>query len=274
VREELQQAISRQIDEDRVLVLPLLMERCELPPIMAGRKYADFTTPTRFDASLEQVLRTITGGSDRGLPVFRNRSGSQRGVRLLGAGALLVVLSTGLSQVWKAPPQFVWESPPRTTTNALGNTEFTREIRPLGSATVTDTLVWRFAISNGRQCRGTEINKPIAAPDVDWPEGPAFDQDEDTPQNLDLRFDVLPRKVTWRLGVTVTGVVPRECLHLERRDTGNGQVEVSRLPLPLARLRTNQFMLGATIFLAGLLLGGIVNLVFTLARWIPRRRGQ
>lgn len=43
-REELRAGLSRQLAEKRVVVLPILMESCEIPVFLRDKKYADFTT--------------------------------------------------------------------------------------------------------------------------------------------------------------------------------------------------------------------------------------
>lgn len=45
VQRELQVAMQKEFGQRRVVVLPLLLERVEIPPFLRGKFYADFTTP-------------------------------------------------------------------------------------------------------------------------------------------------------------------------------------------------------------------------------------
>jgi hypothetical protein len=44
VQQELEQAMTTQLAERKVRILPVLLERCEIPPFLRGKKYADFTS--------------------------------------------------------------------------------------------------------------------------------------------------------------------------------------------------------------------------------------
>jgi hypothetical protein len=59
VQKELETAMSKEIETGSVVVLPLLLEECELPPFLKGKLYADFTSPTAFAESLEKLLRRL-----------------------------------------------------------------------------------------------------------------------------------------------------------------------------------------------------------------------
>ncbi len=59
VRKELEVAMTREVDGGDVVVLPLLYERCELPGFLAGKFYADFTDPERYEAMLDKLLRRL-----------------------------------------------------------------------------------------------------------------------------------------------------------------------------------------------------------------------
>lgn len=59
VDRELEIAINREISTGEVAVLPLLYEKCELPGFLVGKMYADFTSPTEYDESLNKLLRRL-----------------------------------------------------------------------------------------------------------------------------------------------------------------------------------------------------------------------
>lgn len=56
--------INREIKTGSVVVLPLLYEKCELPPFLEGKLYADFTSELAFAESLEKLLRRLAFSSD------------------------------------------------------------------------------------------------------------------------------------------------------------------------------------------------------------------
>ena len=57
VQTELQNALQREIDEKRVVVLPILLEEIELPTFLRGKLRADFTSEEKFEASFQKLLR-------------------------------------------------------------------------------------------------------------------------------------------------------------------------------------------------------------------------
>ena len=59
VQEELQWAMTHQIERRRVKVLPVMKESCDLPAFLEGRLYADFTTPYRRTRNLTQLVQSI-----------------------------------------------------------------------------------------------------------------------------------------------------------------------------------------------------------------------
>jgi len=56
VTKELQLAMTQEIEGRRVKVLPILIERCEVPEFLADKVYADFTDPDDFDGPLSRLL--------------------------------------------------------------------------------------------------------------------------------------------------------------------------------------------------------------------------
>jgi hypothetical protein len=59
VKKELEVAMNMELKSDSVIVLPLLFEKCEIPPFLEGKVYADFTSPDAFAESLERLLRRL-----------------------------------------------------------------------------------------------------------------------------------------------------------------------------------------------------------------------
>jgi hypothetical protein len=54
VREELNAALMRQITSDGTFLIPILLQDCEIPPLLAHRRYADFRS--NYDEGLAEVL--------------------------------------------------------------------------------------------------------------------------------------------------------------------------------------------------------------------------
>jgi hypothetical protein len=57
VRNELAEAMTREIKQKRVVVLPVIYRRCEVPPFLTDKKYADFTSDA--DSALNALIRSI-----------------------------------------------------------------------------------------------------------------------------------------------------------------------------------------------------------------------
>jgi len=59
VQKELSLAMSKEIASKKVVVLPLLLEHCELPEFLRDKLYADFTDESRYPYELARLLRTM-----------------------------------------------------------------------------------------------------------------------------------------------------------------------------------------------------------------------
>jgi hypothetical protein len=65
VQQELEQALTNQLAEKKIRVLPLLLEHCDIPPFLRGKKYADFTSQSiGYEAGFASVLKAL--GIDAG----------------------------------------------------------------------------------------------------------------------------------------------------------------------------------------------------------------
>lgn len=62
VQRELDLASNREIEERRVIVLPVLLEDVELPGFLKGKLYADFRTEDKYGESLALLLRRLGPG--------------------------------------------------------------------------------------------------------------------------------------------------------------------------------------------------------------------
>ncbi len=59
VKKELDVAMNREIASGEVVVLPLLIEACELPEFLKGKLYADFSKSEEYEAVLAKLLRRL-----------------------------------------------------------------------------------------------------------------------------------------------------------------------------------------------------------------------
>jgi hypothetical protein len=59
VQEELEQALGLQVAGRQLRVLPILLEDCQVPGFLRGKKWADFRNRQAYDSSLELLLRSI-----------------------------------------------------------------------------------------------------------------------------------------------------------------------------------------------------------------------
>lgn len=68
VKKELEIASNREIDEKRVVVLPLMVEKVALPGFLKGKFYGDFTEGKKYGEALALLLRKL--GPARQMPVL------------------------------------------------------------------------------------------------------------------------------------------------------------------------------------------------------------
>lgn len=59
VREELEIAATRGINNNHVVVVPLLLDDCEIPAFLAPKLYVDFRQAVQYDESFGQLLRRL-----------------------------------------------------------------------------------------------------------------------------------------------------------------------------------------------------------------------
>jgi hypothetical protein len=70
VQQELEQALTTQLAERKVRVLPLLLEPCDIPPFLRGKKYADFTSATGYGPAFANVLKALGMDAGKGGMLF------------------------------------------------------------------------------------------------------------------------------------------------------------------------------------------------------------
>lgn len=69
VKKELEMAITKEFTEERVVILPILVEDCEIPLYIRTKRYADFTTSD--EKGLQDLLQVLIGKSRFQCILFR-----------------------------------------------------------------------------------------------------------------------------------------------------------------------------------------------------------
>jgi tetratricopeptide (TPR) repeat protein len=59
VQKELSWAMTKEIEGQRVVVLPVVIERCELPGYLKDKLFADFTDPSNYDGAFFKFLEAV-----------------------------------------------------------------------------------------------------------------------------------------------------------------------------------------------------------------------
>lgn len=59
VKRELEMAMTRELEGDSIVVLPLVFKKCELPRYVKSRVYGDFTSPESYKDGLEKLLSRL-----------------------------------------------------------------------------------------------------------------------------------------------------------------------------------------------------------------------
>ncbi|EOQ90720.1 TIR domain protein [Leptospira yanagawae serovar Saopaulo str. Sao Paulo = ATCC 700523] len=69
VQKEISLAMNKEIKGKKVAVLPILIDNSKLPASIADKLYADFTDPTKFDDSYQNLIRAIKNHRLKNKPV-------------------------------------------------------------------------------------------------------------------------------------------------------------------------------------------------------------
>jgi hypothetical protein len=59
VQKEIQDALSKELNQKRVVVLPLLLEEVTVPPFLKDKVFADFTSKDKFEESFQKLLKAV-----------------------------------------------------------------------------------------------------------------------------------------------------------------------------------------------------------------------
>jgi len=66
---ELQLGLSEELDHNTLKVIPILRTECNIPPILAGKLWADFRTDEQFADSFATLVAALRGGQKGSVPV-------------------------------------------------------------------------------------------------------------------------------------------------------------------------------------------------------------
>lgn len=61
VKKEVEIALNNEIYERRVIVLPILIKRCDFPPFLIGKIYSDLSTPYKYKKNINKLIAKVKG---------------------------------------------------------------------------------------------------------------------------------------------------------------------------------------------------------------------
>ncbi len=171
VTRELDIASNREIEENRVVVLPLLLESVELPGFLKGKFYGDFTDMSRYEEVLELLLRKLGPAAAPFCPPADELAQLQAQLRAAQAAAALheAALHAHQSLALRGKSQKLAEA----IVTANKNFPFHAPINLTHAFEVCDTpvtldyLLWAIAKSERKGAHPLEVLLSI---DNKWPE--------------------------------------------------------------------------------------------------------
>lgn len=113
VQSELQMAMTRELADSKVRVLPIVIEPCEIPMFLRDKLYADFSKPDDFDAPFAHLLRALGVDrklSDISLPPTPSIIATPRPTKLAAADSLqdfvdVQIIGVDKDRTYKPDPQ-------------------------------------------------------------------------------------------------------------------------------------------------------------------------
>ena len=93
-KKEVEIAFVREIASNRKVVLPVLIDDCEVPGYLRTKVYADFREPSAYEKTLRKLLKSIGGSRKSLLPFF-----SGWNAELAGQGIELGILKTASGRI-------------------------------------------------------------------------------------------------------------------------------------------------------------------------------
>jgi hypothetical protein len=170
VTRELDIASNREIEENRVVVLPLLLEPVELPGFLKGKFYGDFTDDACYGEMLDLLLRKLGPASEPFKPTSEELANLR--AQLAAAQAAVAQHKTALEAHQKMAlhgkneklVEAILEANKKFSFHAPINTSYAFEV---GNMPITlDYLLWAIAKSERRGAHPLEI---LLSLDNKWP---------------------------------------------------------------------------------------------------------
>jgi hypothetical protein len=59
VRQELDWAMTKEIKGNKIVVIPIIIDKCDIPFFLANKLYADFTEPNQFNHTLSKLVESV-----------------------------------------------------------------------------------------------------------------------------------------------------------------------------------------------------------------------
>lgn len=170
VTRELDIASNREIEEKRVVVLPLLLEPVELPGFLKGKFYGDFTDTSRYDEMLALLVRKLgpvtapfKPSSDE-LAQLRAQLAAAQASAALHESALQAHQKVALRGKSAKLVEAIVAANKKYPSHAPINT--TNAFEALNTPVTLDYLLWAIAKS---ERKGAHILETILSMDQKWP---------------------------------------------------------------------------------------------------------
>ena len=59
VKKEVEAALTHEIETGEIKVIPILIEKCDIPLFLKSKKYADMTSPERYEEGIENIVKRL-----------------------------------------------------------------------------------------------------------------------------------------------------------------------------------------------------------------------
>ena len=78
VQKELQLAMTKEILNQKVTVLPLVIDSCKIPFFISDKCFADFRDPNCYDDSIDKLIKAILADSDHSQSFHHSKTDAKR----------------------------------------------------------------------------------------------------------------------------------------------------------------------------------------------------
>lgn len=170
VTRELDIASNREIEENRVVVLPLLIEKVELPGFLKGKLYGNFTEIEKYEEAFQLLIRALGGAKPPAtthdeLEILRAEVAAAKEVAAQYAAELDGHQKLALRGKSQKLIESIKLANARFPQHAVINT--THAFQALSSPVTLDYLLWAIAKSHRK---GGHPLEALISMDNKWPE--------------------------------------------------------------------------------------------------------